>query len=95
MSLIGDIIDDVLEAQLRKSIYNTENRTVELIENHETLKKILIESMLESYNKNKEIEKQIEYLHFKIDKIEKLLLEILNKQNCYHKVYRENLFAIV
>ena len=56
MSLIGDIIDDVLEAQLRKSIYNTENRTVELIENHETLKKILIESMLESYNKNKEIE---------------------------------------
>ncbi|ACZ10309.1 Uncharacterised protein [Sebaldella termitidis] len=79
MSLIGDIIDDVLEAQLRKSIYNTENRTVELIENHETLKKILIESMLESYNKNKEIEKQIEYLHFKIDKIEKLLLEILNK----------------
>ena len=69
MSLIGDIIDDVLEAQLRKSIYNTENRTVELIENHETLKKILIESMLESYNKNKEIEKQIEYLNFKIDKI--------------------------
>ena len=44
MSLIGDIIDDVLEAQLRKSIYNTENRTVELIENHETLKKILIEA---------------------------------------------------
>ena len=79
MGIIGDIIDDTLEYKHRKSVSNIENGTEKIIENYEILKRILVESMLESHNKNKEFEKQFEYLHFKIDKIEKLLLEILNK----------------
>ena len=79
MGIIGDIIDDYYEHKHRESVSNIENETGKILENHDLLKRILVESMLESHNKNQEFEKQFEYLHFKIDKIEKLLLEILNK----------------
>ena len=82
MGIIGDIIDEYYEHKHRESVSNIENDTEKIIENHDLLKRILVESMLESHNKNQEFEKQFEYLHFKIDKIEKLLLEASRRFFC-------------
>ena len=46
---------------------------------NEVIKKILIENMLDSIKNSDEIKKEINTLNDKIDRIEKILLEILNK----------------